>query len=62
MVSIILKLLLLLFLVVVVILSIFDTVWFNEMPETHKRKSVLAFNVVVLWIVAILLIIKIMVM
>lgn len=39
-----------------------DTLWFNAMPESNRYKNVQAFNVVILWIVAIVLIIKLVTM
>lgn len=39
-----------------------DTLWFNAMPESNRYKNVQAFNVVTLWIVAIVLIIKLVTM
>lgn len=44
------------------ILSVVDTLWFNAMPESNRYKNVQAFNVVTLWIVAIVLIIKLVTM
>lgn len=44
--------------IAVVGLSVVDTLWFNAMPESNRYKNVQAFNVVTLWIVAIVLIIK----
>lgn len=46
----------------VVGLSVVDTLWFNAMPESNRYKNVQAFNVVTLWIVAIVLIIKLVTM
>ena len=43
-------------------LSVVDTLWFNAMPESNRYKNVQAFNVVTLWIVAIVLIIKLVTM
>ena len=42
--------------------SVVDTLWFNAMPESNRYKNVQAFNVVTLWIVAIVLIIKLVTM
>ena len=43
-------------------ISVVDTLWFNAMPESNRYKNVQAFNVVTLWIVAIVLIIKLVTM
>lgn len=43
-------------------ISVVDTLWFNSMPESNRYKNVQAFNVVTLWIVAIVLIIKLVTM
>lgn len=48
--------------IAVVGLSVVDTLWFNAMPESNRYKNVQAFNVVTLWIVAIVLIIKLVTM
>ena len=42
--------------------DVVDTLWFNAMPESNRYKNVQAFNVVTLWIVAIVLIIKLVTM
>ena len=42
--------------------AVVDTLWFNAMPESNRYKNVQAFNVVTLWIVAIVLIIKLVTM
>lgn len=52
----------LVFILSVVGLSVVDTLWFNAMPESNRYKNVQAFNVVTLWIVAIVLIIKLVTM
>lgn len=57
-----LKLVFILCTIAVVGLSVVDTLWFNAMPESNRYKSVQAFNVVTLWIVAIVLIIKLVTM
>ena len=59
MVAGLLKLVFILCTIAVVGLSVVDTLWFNAMPES---KNVQAFNVVTLWIVAIVLIIKLVTM
>lgn len=43
-------------------ITVVDTLWFNAMPESNRYKNVQAFNVVTLWIVAIVLIIKLVTM
>ena len=45
-------------------IAVVDTLWFNAMPESiyYRYKNVQAFNVVTLWIVAIVLIIKLVTM
>lgn len=43
-------------------IAVVDTLWFNAMPESNRYKNVQAFNVVTLWIVAIVLIIKLVTM
>lgn len=48
--------------ITVVGLSVVDTLWFNSMPESNRYKNVQAFNVVTLWIIAIVLIIKLVTM
>ena len=53
MVAGLLKLVFILCTIAVVGLSVVDTLWFNAMPESNRYK-----NVVTLWIVAIVLIIK----
>lgn len=58
MVAGLLKLVFILCTITVVGLSVVDTLWFNAMPESNRYKNVQAFNVVTLWIVAIVLIIK----
>lgn len=58
MVAGLLKLVFILCTIAVVGLSVVDTLWFNAMPESNRYKNVQAFNVVTLWIVAIVLIIK----
>lgn len=62
MVAGLLKLVFILCTVAVVGLSVVDTLWFNAMPESNRYKNVQAFNVVTLWIVAIVLIIKLVTM
>jgi len=61
MVAGLLKLVFILCTIAVVGLSV-DTLWFNAMPESNRYKNVQAFNVVTLWIVAIVLIIKLVTM
>ena len=60
MVAGLLKLVFILCTIAVVGLSVVDTLWFNAMPESNRYKN--AFNVVTLWIVAIVLIIKLVTM
>lgn len=43
-------------------IAVVDTLWFNAMPKSNRYKNVQAFNVVTLWIVAIVLIIKLVTM
>ena len=43
-------------------IAVVDTLWFNAMPESNRYKNVQAFNVVTLWIVAIVLILKLVTM
>lgn len=62
MVAGLLKLVFILCAIAVVGLSVIDTLWFNAMPESNRYKNVQAFNVVTLWIVAIVLIIKLVTM
>lgn len=62
MVAGLLKLVFILCTITVVGLSVVDTFWFNAMPESNRYKNVQAFNVVTLWIVAIVLIIKLVTM
>ena len=62
MVAGLLKLVFILCTIAVVALSVVDTLWFNVMPESNRYKNVQAFNVVTLWIVAIVLIIKLVTM
>lgn len=62
MVAGLLKLVFILCTIVVVGLSVVDTLWFNAMSESNRYKNVQAFNVVTLWIVAIVLIIKLVTM
>ena len=62
MVAGLLKLVFILCTIAVVALSVVDTIWFNAMPENNRYKNVQAFNVVTLWIVAIVLIIKLVTM
>lgn len=62
MVAGLLKLVFILCTIAVVGLSVVDTLWFNAMPESNRYKNVQAFNVVTLWIVAIVLIIKLVTM
>ena len=62
MVAGLLKLVFILCTIAVVGLSVVDTLWFNVMPESNRYKIVQAFNVVTLWIVAIVLIIKLVTM
>lgn len=62
MVAGLLKLVFILCAIAVVGLSVVDTLWFNVMPESNRYKNVQAFNVVTLWIVAIVLIIKLVTM
>lgn len=61
MVAGLLKLVFILCTIAVVGLSVVDTLWFNAMPESNRYKNVQAFNVT-LWIVAIVLIIKLVTM
>lgn len=62
MVAGLLKLVYILCIIAVVGLSVVDTLWFNSMPESNRYKNVQAFNVVTLWIVSIVLIIKLVTM
>lgn len=62
MVAGLLKLVFILCTIAVVGLSVVDTLWFNAMPESNRYKNVQAFNVVTLWIVAIVLMIKLVTM
>lgn len=62
MVAGLLKLVFILCAIAVVGLSVVDTLWFNVMPESNRYKNVQAFNVVTLWIVAIVFIIKLVTM
>ena len=62
MVAGLLKLVFILCTIEVVGLSVVDTLWFNAMPQRNRYKNVQAFNVVTLWIVAIVLIIKLVTM
>lgn len=62
MVAGLLKLVFILCAIAVVGLLVVDTLWFNVMPESNRYKNVQAFNVVTLWIVAIVLIIKLVTM
>lgn len=62
MVAGLLKLVFILCAIAVVGLSVVDTLLFNDMPESNRYKNVQAFNVVTLWIVAIVLIIKLVTM
>lgn len=62
MVAGLLKLVFILCTIAVVGLSVVDTLWFNAMSESNRYKNVQAFNVVTLWIVAIVLIIKLVTM
>lgn len=62
MVAGLLKLVFILCTIAVVGLSVVDTLWFNAMPESNRYKNVQVFNVVTLWIVAIVLIIKLVTM
>lgn len=62
MVAGLLKLVFILCTIVVVGLSVVDILWFNAMPESNRYKNVQTFNVVTLWIVAIVLIIKLVTM
>lgn len=62
MVAGLLKLVFILCTIEVVGLSVVDTLWFNAMSESNRYKNVQAFNVVTLWIVAIVLIIKLVTM
>lgn len=62
MVAGLLKLVFILCAIAVVGLSVVDTLWFNVMPESNRYKNVQAFNVVTLWVVAIVLIIKLVTM
>lgn len=62
MVAGLLKLVFILCAIAVVGLSVVDTLWFNVMPESNRYKNVQAYNVVTLWIVAIVLIIKLVTM
>jgi len=45
--------------IVTILLSIVTTQYFMSMPETHNFKSYLACDIVVLWIVVLVLILKI---
>lgn len=62
MVAGLLKLVFILCTIAVVGLLVVDTLWFNAMPESNRYKNVQAFNVVTLWVVAIVLIIKLVTM
>lgn len=62
MVAGLLKLVFILCTIVVVGLSVVDTLWHSIKPESNRYKNVQAFNVVTLWIVAIVLIIKLVTM
>ena len=62
MVAGLLKLVFILCTITVVGLSVVDTLWFNSMPESNRYKNVQAFNVVTLWIIAIVFIIKLVTM
>lgn len=62
MVTGLLKLVFILCTIVVVGLSVVDTLWFNAMSNSNRYKNVQALNVVTLWIVAIVLIIKLVTM
>lgn len=62
MVAGLLKLVFILCIIAVVCLSIIDTMWFNTMAENNRYRNVQAFNVCTLWIVAIVLIIKLVTM
>lgn len=57
-----LRLVFILCMLVVVVLAIANTLWFNQIPETNRYKSLQAFNVLVFWITAIFLVIKVVVM
>lgn len=62
MVAGLLKLVCILCTIAVVGLSVVDTLWFNSMPESNRYKNVQAFNVITLWIISIVLIIKLVTM
>lgn len=57
-----LKIVFILCMLVVFALAVANTLWFNQIPENNRYKSIQAFNVAVLWIVAIFLVIKLVVM
>ncbi len=57
-----LRLVFILCMLVVVVLSIANTLWFNQIPETNRYKSLQAFNVLVFWITVIFLVIKLVTM
>ena len=56
------KIVFILCMLVAVTLAVVNTLWFNQLPDTNKYKSLQAFNVLVLWIIAIFLVIKLVVM
>lgn len=62
MVTDLLKLVYILCTIAVVGLSVVNTLWFNSIPENNRYRSIQAFNVLTLWIVSIVLIIKLVVM
>lgn len=47
---------------VVFALAIANTLWFNQIPESNRYKSLQAFNVLVFWITVIFLVIKLVTM
>jgi len=57
-----LRLVFVLCMLAVVILAGANTIWFNNIPENHRFRAVLACNVLTLWITAMVLIIKVVVM
>lgn len=57
-----LKIVFILCMLVVFALAIANTLWFNQIPENNKYKSLQAFNVLVFWITVIFLVIKLITM
>lgn len=57
-----LRLVFVLCMLAVVILAGANTIWFNNIPENHRFRTVLACNVLALWIAAIILIAKVVTM